>query len=169
MDIVSSLDKNVWRNFVNAHPQSNIFHTPEMHQVFERAEGYHPELWVAVSDDGNPLAILLPVKVTLFGGLFGKLATRSIVFGGVLTDNSSEGLDALNLLLNVYKLQSDKDSVFTELRNISDMSSLQGVFTECDFKYDDYVNYMIDLDRTPEALFQEFSRSTRKQIRRALR
>jgi hypothetical protein len=169
MDIVNSLDENVWHNFVNEHPQSNIFHTPETFQVFKRAEGYYPELWAAVNRDGYPLAILLPVKVTLRIGPLDKLTTRSIAYGSVLSANSPEGLEALILLLSVYKTQSDKNSLFTELRNVSDLSSLQGVLEECEFVFEDHLNYLINLERSPEALLQSFNQNTRKRIRRALR
>lgn len=169
MDIVNSIDENVWRNFVNEHPQSNIFRIPETFHVFERAEGYRPELSVVVNRDGYPLVILLPVKITLWDGPLHKFTTSSVTYGGVLSTNSFEGLEALKLLLNVYKTQSNKSSLFTELRNVTGLSSLQGVLEECEFEYEDHMNYLIELERTPEALLQGFSQNTRKRIRRGLR
>ena len=34
LSIVNTLDENTWREFVIEHNQSNIFHTPEMFQVW---------------------------------------------------------------------------------------------------------------------------------------
>jgi hypothetical protein len=34
IEIVQDLNPAQWRNFVDSHPQGNIFHTPEMFQVF---------------------------------------------------------------------------------------------------------------------------------------
>ena len=34
MKIVRQLDRSVWSKFVDRHPLGNIFHTPEMHEMF---------------------------------------------------------------------------------------------------------------------------------------
>jgi hypothetical protein len=46
--IVHTLPEEEWRRFVEEHPAGNIFHTPEMFQVFSRAKGHQPELWAAI-------------------------------------------------------------------------------------------------------------------------
>ena len=81
--IVRTLAEGEWRRFVNEHPAGNIFHTPEMFHVFERAKGHRPELWAATRD-GRVLALLLPVKITLMGGPLQPLTTRSVAYGSVL-------------------------------------------------------------------------------------
>ncbi len=40
MSVVRELPEDSWRAFVAEHPQGNIFHTPEMFQVFSRKQGY---------------------------------------------------------------------------------------------------------------------------------
>ena len=50
MKIVRQLDENKWRGFVDAHPNGNIFHTPEMYHVFAGVKGYKPDLWAVVDD-----------------------------------------------------------------------------------------------------------------------
>jgi serine/alanine adding enzyme len=61
MHVVHQLDEHLWREFVANHPQGQIFHTPEMFQVFARPEGHKPTLWAVVDDGSYPLALLLPV------------------------------------------------------------------------------------------------------------
>ena len=78
--ITNTLDEKVWREFVDQHPQGNIFQTPEMFEVFSRAEGYRPELRAAVCDTGQVLAMCLPVQVSLHDGLFRRMTTRSIAY-----------------------------------------------------------------------------------------
>jgi len=169
MDIVRQLDKSLWRDFVDDNPLGNIFHTPEMFQVFARVKGHQPTLWAAIDSDNRPLALLLPIQVTLMGGLLRRFTTRAVAYGSVLCTPSSEGREALATLLRAYKKEARNGALFTELRNLSDLSYLQPVLNDNGFIYEDHLNYLIDLDRPPEAILQSMGRRTRKNLRRALR
>ena len=166
--IVNSLPDRGWRAFIAANPNSNIFHTPEMFEVFARAERHHPTLWAAVDAEGCPLALLLPVQVTLFDSLPRRLTTRAIVYGSLLWQAGEAGMQALNELLNAYIREMGGKALFTELRNTSDLSAVRSVLQEHRFVHQDYLNYLIDLDMSPEALLQSIGPRTRKNIRRAL-
>jgi CelD/BcsL family acetyltransferase involved in cellulose biosynthesis len=169
IQVVRTLREEAWHRFVDGHPQANIFHTPEMFEVFSRARGYEPDLWAAVDGDGRPLALLLPVQVTLAGGLARRLTTRAVAYGSVLSVPGAEGREALEALLREYSGEVDGSVLFTELRNLSDLSCAQPVLTECGFAYEDHLNYLIDLERPPAEVLQSFGRRTRKKVRRALR
>lgn len=169
MQIVRSLDKTTWRRFVDEHPKGNIFHTPEMFDVFSRAKGILPALWSVVDEGKQPLALLLPLQITLIGGLLRDFTSRAVAHGSVLNVPGDEGQKALRLLLHSYRENVKGSVLFTELRNLSAMDSVQQVLLEHGFKFEEHLNYLIDLDRSPDALLQSFSRRTRKRIRRAIR
>ena len=169
LTIVNSLSEEAWRDFVDRHPQGNIFHTPEMFQVFARAAGHRPMLVAAVSDKGQVLALLLPVHVTLRDGLLRRLTTRSIAYGSVLCAFNPPGLEALALLLRTYTRETGRDVLFTELRNLSDLAAIQPVLAECGFAYEEHLDYVIDLNCSPEQVLQSIGPRTRKHIRHALR
>lgn len=169
IDIVNTLDKKVWREFVDLHPQGNIFHTPEMFQVYENARGYHPQINAAIDSDGKVLALLLPVQVTLMNGLFRRLTTRSIVYGGVLCSKDPIGQTGLGILLHTYVDSAEHECLFTELRNLSDTSLLQPVLSDSGFVYEDHLDYLIDLNGSPSDVLQNIGPRTRKHIRQALR
>ncbi len=115
LTIVDSLSEQAWREFVDRHPQGNIFHTPEMFQVFARAKGHRPLLEAAVDDQGQVLALLLPVQVTtLRDGLLRRLTTRSIAYGSVLCAPDPPGREALALLLRTYTREAGREALFTE-------------------------------------------------------
>ena len=59
--------------------------------------------------------------------------------------------------------------IFTELRNLTDLTYLQGVFEQYGFIYADHLNYLIDLNCTPEQVLQNIGARTRKHIRHAMR
>lgn len=161
VEIVRQLDEQLWREFVDGHPLSNVYHTPEMYQVFSRVEGHRPTLWAAVDDSQRPLALLLPVQITLKGGLLRPLTTRSVVYGSALSD---EGGDALGRLLEAY-VQETKGVLFTELRNLSDLNEIQSVLNGCRFAYEDHLNYLIDLDQPEEVIWGKISKSGRQGVR----
>jgi serine/alanine adding enzyme len=166
--VVNSLPIEEWRRFVERHPQGNIFHTPEMFQVFERTKNHKPELWAA-TNGSRTLALLLPVRIALMDGFLRRLTTRSVAYGSVLCEPTRMGQAALTELLGAYTRQVDHAPLFTELRNLSDLGAIQPVLGECGFSYEDHMDYLIDLDRTADDVFQGISKSGRKAIRRSKR
>ena len=168
LHVTRSLPKDQWRDFVENNPQGNIFHTPEMFQVFARAKGHRPTLWAAI-DNGQILALLLPVQITLKGGLLHRLTTRAVVYGSVLCAPGPQGQEALDLLLRTYTREVDGAPLFTELRNLSDLETIQPILQKHGFAYEEHLNYLIDLNRPVEAIMQDIGSRTRKKIRRGLR
>lgn len=166
MRVANYLDEGVWGEFVRRHPHGNIFHTPEMFHVFKRTEGYKPMIW-AVVDGGQILALLLPVQIRL-NKFFSSLTTRAVVFGSVLYESGDLGELALGILMDAYLKKMDEKSIFTELRNIHDLGSAQPVLTKHGFVYEDHLNYLIDLNRPVDSVFQSIGKRTRKNIRRGL-
>lgn len=166
--LVRTLPEGHWRHFVDGHPQGSIFHTPEMFQVFEQASGHRPTFWAAVRGE-EPLALLLPVEVTLVAGPLRHFTTRAVAYGSILHDPSLEGEHALKELLLAYAQETRGAVLFTELRNLSDMSPVQPILEACGFRHEDHLNYLIDLDQNSEEILMRMSRRTRKQIRRSLR
>jgi CelD/BcsL family acetyltransferase involved in cellulose biosynthesis len=169
MKVVRQLDERVWREFVDDNSASNIFHTPEAFQMFARAKGHKPDLWAAIKANGQLLALLLPVQVTLMNGPLRRFTTRAIAYGSVLCAPGSDGQEALGLLLQTYNREAKRTALFTELRNISDLRDLQPILQDNDFVYEGHLNYLVDLNRSAEAVLQSIGPRTRKKIRRALR
>jgi serine/alanine adding enzyme len=167
--IVNTLSEDKWRSFVDQHPTGNIFHTPEMFRVFARAKGHQPTLWAAVDSNNDPLALLTIVNVSLASGPLRKFTTRAIAYGSVLCAPGDQGSEALVILLRAYQHQAQNSILFTELRNLSDLGHLQSILNSCGFTYEEHLNYLIDLNRPSEAVFQSIGPRTRKNLRHALR
>lgn len=167
--VVRHLDERAWRRFVDEHPRGNIFHTPEMYRVHQRARGHHPDVWAVVNGTSKILALVVPVHVTLKGGPLGRLTTRSVAYGSALTRDDDEGRDALALLLASYEDAIAGRSLFTEFRNLHDVSRLRPVFEAAGYEYREYLDYLIDLDRSPEDVLKGMRTKTGKAIRRGVR
>lgn len=169
MKVVQTLEEIKWRHFVHNHPQGNIFHTPEMFQVFSKTKNFHPTLWAVTNNDGQVLALLLPVKVTIFGRVFYRLTSRAIAYGSVLCAPDVDGMQALDKLLQVYIRSMRSKILFTELRNMSDLSYIQPTLLAKKFKYEEHLNYLIKLDRPLNDIMQKIGRRTQKKIRQGFR
>jgi lipid II:glycine glycyltransferase (peptidoglycan interpeptide bridge formation enzyme) len=168
ISVVRALPEDEWRRFVADHPAGNVFHTPEMFEVFRRSRGHRPELWAAV-DDGHALALLLPVRIALAGGWLSRPTTRAVVYGGVLPALEAEGQQALSLLLQTYAQESARKVLFTELRNVRNSEETLQTLSQCGFVHEHHLNFLIDLQRPAEEILRSIGPRTRKKIRHATR
>jgi hypothetical protein len=168
MKVVRSLEERNWRRFVDSHPASNVFHTPEMFRVFSRTKMPPPTLWAVVDDDASVLALLPLVQITLIN-LLRRLTTRAVSYGGVLCDTGPKGRDALALLLQEYVRQVDGSLLETELRNQTNLERVQLILQQHGFVYEDYPIMMMQLDQSSEQVLERMSKNTRWKIRKGLR
>ncbi len=169
MEVVHHLDEKAWHDFVFPNKYANIFHTPEMFQVFNLARNHQPKLSAIVDKDKKILALLPTVQVTVLNGLLRRMSTRSISYGSILSSTDPAGKQALDLLLQAYSEEAGQSSLFSELRNLSDMSMFQKELSQAGFVYEDHLNYLIDLNNSPEQILQNIGSRTRQHIRRGLR
>jgi serine/alanine adding enzyme len=169
VQLVHRLDRALWTSFVDQLEGGNIFHTPEMFEVFSRTEGYRPTLWAAVDGGARPLALFLPVEISLFGGPLRYFTTRAVAFGSVLAAPDERGRDALSMLLQTYGREVNRRVLFTELRNLADMEKLRPVLAESGFEFQDHLNFLIDLARPLEEIWGDIRPNARRNIRKAMR
>lgn len=168
-NIVRTLPEDAWRAFVAANPAGNIFHTPEMSRVFERAAGYQPQLWAAVDAEGRPLALLAPAEIAVLGGPLRRLTTRAVAYGSVLVAPGAAGREALTPLLAAYRRAAGRRALFTELRNLSDMTEWRPALEAGGFIYEGHLNFLIDLARPAGVVWQGIRDNARRNIKKAQR
>jgi hypothetical protein len=167
LQVTNQLSEDAWRGFVENHPQGNIFHTPEIFQVFSRAHKNKPTLWAVVTPGGDALALMTPVEVTVLNGVFRSYTTRAVVYGSVLCDESQEGREALALLLRTYAQENKGRLLFTELRNLSDLTGLIPTLNAYGFAYEEHLNFLIDLNRPTQEIWQSIRSNARRNIQKA--
>lgn len=169
MTVVNTLPRDVWSNYVREHPNGNIFHTPEMFEVFSLVKGNKPDIHAVIDSNNKPLALLLTVDITLFSRFLKVFTTRAVAYGSILISPDRQGEEALSLLLETYIGKTGRRVLFTELRNLSDLTPLQPCLNKYGFTYEEHLNYLINLNCSPEAMLQSFGKRTRANIRRALK
>jgi hypothetical protein len=169
MKFTKHLDEARWREFVMTHPQGGIFHAPEMYQVFARVKKHKPDIWAVLSDDDRILSLFTPVQLSVLDGFLRRFSTRAVAYGGVLAVQTDEGNAALDLLFSAYAGNVEGVPVFTELRNLVDVSNLQTILQRNNYHFEGHLNYLINLNLSPEEIMQNIGARTRKNLRRALR
>jgi serine/alanine adding enzyme len=169
LKIVNSLPDDKWRSYVDQHPAGGIFHTPEMFEVFARAEKHEPSLWAAIDSSQEVLALFLPVNISILKSSLGRLTTRDVSFGSVLCSCGKEGTEALALLLKTYKKEVTGSPLFTELRNLYDLNEVQPVLQEGGFVFEPHLNYVIDLARPLDQIKHSMKGDVAQNVRRARR
>jgi hypothetical protein len=166
MQVVRSLDDLKWREFVDNHPQSNIFHTPEMFQVFARTKGFEPELWAVIDSHGEIKCLFIPILNTVLNGVFQYFTTRAVAYGSILCAQGSDGDEALSLLLSSYNQKRNR-LLFTELRNLSDFGEIQPSLKQNGFIYEDHLNFLFDLRNPAEEMWKNIRSNARRNIKKA--
>ena len=164
-NIVQSLRKEEWENFVYKHPGGNIFQTPEMYEVYKRTKHYEPILLAVKNESNEIFAIVLAVIEREFSGILGIFNARSSIYGGPLIVN--EDINILELLLKEYDKIILKKALYTLCRNFWDTSGFNGIFKKCGYRYEEQLNFLIDLKRPPEMILSNFKRDKKRAVKKA--
>lgn len=159
--------KKDWNEFVSDHLYGNIFQTPEMGEVYGHTKNYDPIALAVVDDYERILALMQAVVIREMGGVLGSFSARSVVRGGPLFADSEVGRRAVLSLTDEYNNIVRKRSLYSEIRNIYDMSKSMALFEQMGYIYEDHLNYLIDLDRPEEKIWMSIHRSMRKNIKKS--
>ena len=169
--VTRRLDEQSWRDFVATQPGTNIFHTPEMAEVFSRARAHRVSTWGVTDAVGGLQALFVPVEVTLgkhlprvARGVTRALTSRAVAYGGAACTDGETGGQALGELLTAYRRQASH-VLFTEVRHISDAPDVRAGLRTAGFAHERHLNYLIRLDRPEADLWRALSRSARQRIR----
>jgi len=150
-----------WNAFLKASPDANIFQTPEMRDVFAATKNY--ELVVLSTEkDGDMEDLVLGCVIKEGGGLKGTFSSRVIVTGGPLSKNGD-----VAGILRTFDEVVGPESLYAQFRNLRDMSSCRPVFESLGYAYEDHINYVHDLTRTPDEIWKGFNASRRRGIKKA--
>jgi len=167
--VTTRLHEKAWRDLVQNHPDANIFHTPEMHEVFSHAEHHRPSLWAGTNTTGSAVALLPTVEVALTGGVLAPWTSRAVAYGGVLYVHDPDGNRAVAALLSAYRRGIRGRVLFTELRHACDARNLRPMLEGTGFSHEGHLNYLIRLDKPEVELWTALSKSAQQRIRSAVK
>jgi serine/alanine adding enzyme len=162
----SDIDREQWEQFVQEHPQGNVFQTPQMHAAYAESINYQPVVLACYK--GEAIAgILLAVVQKEFRGLLGKLSARSIVWGGPLIRDRD--MDVLKAIMSAYERAVAMRAIYTQIRNIFSMEQEKELLQKSGYTYEEHLDILIDLSKPSDMLWKELHPTRRKQIERGYR
>jgi len=161
-----TIDREQWHEFVLDNPHGTVFHTPEMFDVFKATTGHNPLVFAALNSEGKLQALITPVIVSMKEGILKSLSTRAVHYGGLVYQESDEGIEALKALLEYSRPIIGKDAIYSEIRNLTDVDRITPLFKDLKFKREPHINYWIRLDRTYEEIIKDVKSAARSAMRR---
>lgn len=104
-----------------------------------------------------------------FRGIHQKLTARTIIYGGPLLGEGTrlEKEITLKTLVRAVQDHVKKRSVFTEFRNLYDVSDCKPIFRENNFQWQEWLNLLIDTSPREKA-WTGMSDNRRRQVKKSL-
>ncbi|MGC9152085.1 MAG: lipid II:glycine glycyltransferase FemX [Microbacter sp.] len=165
-DQLEAIDRHQWSLFVAAHPNGTFFQTPEYVELHQGVKGFTTHVFVAyTSDQKKMIGVLVAVRQYVYGGIARYLTSRVIVAGGPLVDVHYP--EAALLLLREMKKTMRFRAVYSEFRNLFDMTSMHSAFMAQKAIFEDHLDILIDLQKAEEVLWNEVRPKRRNAIRHA--
>ena len=165
--VTFELDNRQWSEFVAGNKEAGVFQTPEMYKVFSESKNMEP-VFLAILDKQNCIkATVLACIIKTFDGILGRITSRAIIWGGPVVLKSDPVW--LSILLEEYVRVIRSKAIFTEFRNGWDMMSLNQVFEEHGFRFNEHLNILVDLTQSEEKLWRNLHSKRRNEIRKAVK
>ena len=164
-------DKSTWDDYVNSHPNSNLYHLSGWKNVIERTYG-HKTYYLMAIDSQNSIVGILPL-VHLKHFLFGNNLISIPFFDmcGVLANDELTEEALFNQAIKLgHKLKVDS----IDLRHISPLSWLNEIdqkdsTTTFQCNSHDKVRMILELPETSELLMKSFNSKFRNKIKKPIK
>jgi len=154
-----------WSDFVQKHPNGNIFQTPEMYEVYLKTPKFYPYILVAKDKNNKIEGCLMSVIHKDYRGLLGSLTARSIIMGGPLADQDHP--EVLDVLLRNYNKQLHTRAIYSQFRNLFNMNAYSGPFKKNGYRLEEHLDVLIDLKRPEEDLENQLHKERKRNIAKA--
>lgn len=155
-----------WDEFVQQHSKGSVFHSSQMVQVFESANGHTPLPLAAIDDRGDISSMLVAVRVQTLPNVFGAVSSRSIWYAEPLCYDTPESIDSLCELIGEHDRLFRRRVLFAEIRPVQSSGPERIALERCGYKYLDHLNFLLDTTRTKESLWKGMRDTLRKSVRK---
>ena len=160
----NEIDKKQWDEFIINHPEGNFFQSYSAYNFFNHIFDFEPFAFCALAQ-GSILGMLSGITI-MEDGVKGYLSRRTLVWGGPLVKENNHNIAAR--LLSELRDKISIKSIYTEMRNLFDMSCLKSAFHSNEYEYQEHLNYLVPISGIEENK-RRLSRSKRRQITKGLK
>jgi len=160
--INESIPEQAWSRFVKINNHATPFQTYSYFRFFNSIDNFAAKTFAVIDrDEVKALAV-----VTTQGkkGPGGFITRRQVIYGGPLVDDGCPV--ALDLLLKSIDEHTSCGTIYSEIRNLSDYSSLNELFLQKGYTYVPYLNFRVDTSDLA-LMTRRVSSSRIRQIKKA--
>ena len=157
------LDKFVYEN-----PNTSIFQTPDIAEVYNRTKGCAELILAAIDEDsGEILASLLAKILEERRGFLSSFSRHSTIRGSPVFVDNEHGISAVSRLLQHYNEIIKNDVLYSRIYPLNDIPQAISIFKENGYKYEHWQNFLIDLTKTNEELWSKLKRDKKRAVIKA--
>jgi hypothetical protein len=156
-----------WDEYVMRHPKGSVFHTSWMALAYSETPHSKPFALAIRDAQGEIIAMLSAVRVSILAGIASRFTSRSIQFAEPLCEPTREGEQALAQLISEHDRVMRGQSLFAEVRPINAPGLERAQLQRAGYVFKEYLNYVVDVSRDGETLWNALSKSTRQKILRS--
>lgn len=168
LKVTDRFEKEAFSRFVYENPNTSVFQTLEMAEVYKRNNGCKPLTLAVINEDTDEmLAVLLAKILEEKRGLLSSFSRHSTIRGGPIFVDNKEGIEAVSLLLEHYNKIVAKDVLYSRIYPLNDTPQVIPIFKENGYEYEYWQNFLIDLNKSREELWKKLKDDKRKAVRKA--
>lgn len=163
--IITEVDeefRNRWDKFVLEHPNGNFFQSPAAFNFFRSVENHQP--FVITASEKDELKGILSGIIMKEPGIKGFFSKRCIVWGGPICKID----DLCQLLIDELNEFVKKKAIYTEFRNLFDVTDLNDYFIKSGYELEDRINFIVDIESI-EINKKKLNENRRRQINKSLK
>ena len=170
LKITSKIKKALYEDFVYENPNTSVFQTLEMAEVYKRNKNCTPLILVAIDEEsGEIVASLLAKILAEKSGFLSSFSKHSTIRGGPIFRDSKEGILATTQLLQYYNEIVEKDVLYSRIYPLNDTPQIVPAFKNAGYVYSEWNNFMMDLTMSAEELWKNLKKDKKQAVRKAER
>lgn len=162
---VISPTKESLNEFVFRSEYATFFQTGYMLDIYADVPGCET-LSLAAVKDNQIFATLVAVKFTEKDGVFKSFSTHSTIRGGPIWIDNEVGKKAAISLIREYNKIIKNNVLFTKIYPLYH-DNVSELLQQCEYKHEEFLNYLINLNRSEKDIFDSMDKKRRYGVRKA--
>ena len=160
-------DRQKWTEFLDTHPNGNIFHSPGMVDLYNSSSNREPIVIACFNESKEFTGILVAEIQREYGRILGNLTARAIVFGGPLAKDNDPVI--ASLLIEAFNKICNKRVLYSQFRNLWDISLYDEAFCKLGYVFEEHLDIITDLTLSEAELYKKIASNGRNKINKAKR
>lgn len=156
------IEVDIWNDYACEHYNGTVFHTLFAYLLFNEDPSLQSFAISVTNNSGQTIGFAQGYVQTVKEGLLASFSRRAVLMQTLLYKNR-ESLDYLLKALTEYIGQR---TVYTEIRCSTPEIEMQDVYRDNGFIFEDHLDILVDLKPDIDSIFNQMSKTRRKQINR---